>query len=188
MADPSPSWSQERYLAALRFAAERHEGQTVPGTSLPYLMHVTSVAMEVMGALGVESVSDPDTAVQCALLHDVVEDTPTTVEEVIARFGPTVAAGVDALSKRASAGPTKAERMADSLERIRLQPHEVWMVKLADRITNLQRPPAHWSQDKCTKYRAEAVTILEVLSPASPYLARRLQAKIRDYAPYTALA
>jgi (p)ppGpp synthase/HD superfamily hydrolase len=41
-------WSQDRYNAALRFAAEAHRAQTVPGTDLPYLMHLASVAMETI--------------------------------------------------------------------------------------------------------------------------------------------
>ncbi len=48
-------WTPEGYLEALRFAAEAHAGQTVPGTNLPYLLHVTSVAMEVIAALRTEA-------------------------------------------------------------------------------------------------------------------------------------
>jgi (p)ppGpp synthase/HD superfamily hydrolase len=172
-------WTPEGYLAALRFAAEAHAGQTVPGTRLPYLLHVTSVAMEVIGAVRLEAERDEELAVQCALLHDVVEDTPKTLEQVRAAFGSAVAAGVAALSKDAAL--PKGEQLEDSLRRIREQPAAVWMVKLADRITNLQPPPAHWSPEKIAGYREEAIVILRTLGDASTVLARRLSQKIDGY-------
>jgi (p)ppGpp synthase/HD superfamily hydrolase len=45
-------WSQEKYLAAWLFAAEAHGAQTVPGTALPYVVHVGAVAMEVTAPWG----------------------------------------------------------------------------------------------------------------------------------------
>ena len=72
--------------------------------------------------------------------------------------------------------------MADSLARIREQSHAVWKVKLADRITNLQRPPAHWTREKCMKYREEAREILAALGESSPVLAARLGDRIDNYA------
>jgi len=171
-------WSPERYLSAWNYAAARHGSQKVPGTELPYLAHIGAVAMEVMTALAQGSrVDDPDLAVQCALLHDVIEDTPATYAEVAARFGVAVADGVLALTKDKTL-PSKAEQMADSLACIRRQPREVWMVKLADRITNLQPPPAHWDDAKIAAYRAEARTILDALGGADGWLAARLQGKI----------
>lgn len=176
-------YSPDRYVAALRFAAERHAGQTVPGTALPYLLHVTSVAAELIATLPVPGI-DPDLAVTCALLHDTIEDTRTSHAELVQAFGKPVADGVQALSKSENEELSKAERMADSLRRIRLQPPEVWMVKLADRITNLAPPPAHWSADKRRAYRAEAVTIADALGSASPALDARIRARIASYAAY----
>jgi (p)ppGpp synthase/HD superfamily hydrolase len=74
--------------------------------------------------------------------------------------------------------------MADSLRRLRDQPREVQLVKLADRITNLAPPPAHWSADKRRAYRAEAVTIADTLGDASPTLQARLRARIAAYAAF----
>jgi len=179
----STPWNQDAYLSALRFAAEAHRGQTVPGTDgLPYLMHLTSVAMEVMGALQHETVSAPTLAVVCALLHDCIEDTDTTYDQVVEAFEKPVADGVLALSKD-DALP-KIERMTDSLQRIRAQPHEVWMVKLADRITNLQAPPAHWSMEKRRRYWREAGQIRDALGASSAYLRGRLEAKMTKYTVY----
>jgi len=184
-------WSQDAYIAAWRFAAEAHwsdsHRQCVPGTDLPYLLHVGMVAMEVIAALAREAGVDGDLAVQCALLHDTLEDTATEYDELVAAFGPAVADGVRALTKDPAIGADlpkpqrKARQMADSLERIRQQPKAVWMVKLADRITNLQPPPAHWSPEKVDAYRAEARTIHTALSGASPLLEARLAEKIAGY-------
>jgi len=151
----------------------------VPGTKLPYLLHVTTVAQEVAVALGVEPGHDGDLAICCALLHDTVEDCGVTVEELRGIFGPAVAAGVAALSKDPSLD--KSAAMVDSLDRIRRQPQEVWMVKLADRITNLQPAPAHWDSERRRAYRDEARVILDELGEASPWLAARLRAKIEGY-------
>ncbi len=175
-------WSPDGYGEALRFAAERHGEQRMPGTGWPYVVHLTAVAAEVMAALTREPFAAPDLAVQCALLHDTVEDTATTAAEVAARFGAAVAAGVVALSKDAAVA--KADRLADSLRRIRQQPPEVWIVKLADRVVNLERPPAPWTGDKRRAYRAEAGEILAALAAASPFLADRLRGRIARYADY----
>lgn len=170
---------QERYLAALHFAARAHQGQLYPGTELSYIMHLSFVAMEVLAAHPHEPDWDAGFAVQCALLHDVLEDTDRTRQQLADAFGDAVAAGVEALTK--SSALPKPQRMPDSLQRIRQQPREVWIVKLADRISNLQSPPPHWDAAKQAGYRDEAQTILDALGEASPYLAARLSLKIRAY-------
>jgi len=152
----------------------------VPGTELPYLMHLTSVAMETIAACAAEPALDADLAVTCALLHDSIEDAGVEQAEIANRFGAAVAAGVAALSKRPDL--PKPDAMRDSLARIRQQPHGVWAVKLADRITNLQPPPSHWTAAKIAGYRDEARLIHAELGGASPFLATRLLAKIEAYA------
>jgi len=166
-------------LRALRFAAEAHGAQTVTGTTLPYLWHVTLVTMEVIAALRVEAEHEQELAVQCALLHDVIEDTDRTEDQLRVAFGPAVASGVAALSKDKAL--PKDDRLPDSLRRIRAQPSEIWMVKLADRIVNLQPPPAHWDARKIAAYRDEAILIHNRLKEASPFLAERLRQKIEAY-------
>jgi (p)ppGpp synthase/HD superfamily hydrolase len=175
------TWNADAYLSALNFASKAHLGQTVPGTEEPYLRHVTTVAAEVMAAISQRTdVLDPDLAVQCALLHDVIEDTEVTDAELRAAFGDAVADGVAALTKDGSLG-SKEEKMKDSLQRIRKQPYEVWMVKLADRITNLQPPPAHWDEAKIDRYREEAKQIAIHLNASCKVLSNRLNAKIEAY-------
>ena len=182
-------WSQDVY--AYRFAAEAHwnsgNKQLVPGTDIPYLMHFSLVAMEVIAALEKEAGLDGNLAVQCALLHDTIEDTDVTYEQLVEKFGLAVANGVQALSKNESVGADlpkqqrKERPMADSLERVRKQPREIWMVKMADRITNLQPPPKHWTPEKVSRYREEASQIHQALKQGSQYLAARLEEKIDNY-------
>ena len=172
-------WNAETVILALRYAANVHNEQKVPGTPLPYLLHLGQVMTEIAAALQVEPAPDGELSILCAILHDTIEDTDVTRAEVAERFGEAVAAGVDALSKNPSM--SKGEGMADSLRRIREQPQAVWKVKLADRITNLQPPPTHWNREKAMRYRAEAEQILEALRDSSPVLAQRLQAKIDNY-------
>ncbi|HYU81459.1 MAG TPA: HD domain-containing protein [Candidatus Polarisedimenticolia bacterium] len=174
------TFSPERYIAALEFAAARHRTQLVPGTDLPYVVHVVSVAAELTAVLAESRVDWPDLAVQCALLHDTIEDTGTRYDEVAAAFGADVADGVAALSKNEAL--PKAERMADSLRRIRLQPREIWMVKLADRINNLSAPPAYWTAEKRVAYRDEAIEIANALGSASILLDSRIRERIVSYA------
>jgi len=172
-------FNQDLYLQAYRFAAEAHQGQTITGTDLPYIVHLGLVSMEVAVALTAAPDHDGDLAVQCALLHDTLEDTAVTYAEIQSRFGPKVADGVLALTKDLAL--PKEGQMADSLRRIRQQPPEVWLVKLADRICNLQPPPAHWTQARIAQYRAEALEIHRLLMDASDLLGGRLLAKAEAY-------
>jgi (p)ppGpp synthase/HD superfamily hydrolase len=141
---------------------------------------VVSVATEVIAALRAEPGRDEELAVACALLHDVVEDTTVELAELERTFGASVAAGVHALSKRKDV--PKSEQLSDSLRRIREQPKEIWMVKLADRVVNLTPPvPPAWSAEKKVQYRAQGQEILDALGDASTHLAARLRARIAAY-------
>lgn len=177
-----PTWNPDTTQKALRFAAQAHDGQLAPGSSLPYIVHPVLVCMEVMAALRLSPEHDGELAVCCALLHDVLEDTPVSYAALEAEFGAAVAAGVLALSKDPAL--PKAQQLPDSLKRIREQPGEIWLVKLADRISNLAPPPVYWSRDKRHDYREDAMLILDALGSASPYLAGRLREKITAYKAY----
>lgn len=135
--------------------------------------------MEVMAALAPDSVADPDLAVACALLHDTVEDTEVSPDELEQSFGARVADGVVALSKNKLL--RKSEAMNDSLERILRQPREVAIVKLADRVVNMEPPPKHWSGTKRQAYLAQAAEILRRLGSASATLSARLTEKMARY-------
>jgi (p)ppGpp synthase/HD superfamily hydrolase len=178
------TWSPDVFARAWHFASLCHAGQTYAGPeegqTFDYLTHVGSVAVELIWALQTAPDANGDLAIQCAVLHDVIEDTEATYDLVAENFGKAVADGVMALSKD-PALPTKAEQMADSLRRIRQQPQEVWMVKMADRITNLDPPPHYWNGPKIKAYRQEAIAIYDALHTANATLANRLQEKIERY-------
>lgn len=182
MKDETSTWSQDLYIKAYRFAADKHIGQLVPGTDWSYLAHLSMVTMEVMSALNHESRMDGNLAIQAAILHDTIEDTDTTYEELKSEFGQHVADGVLSLTKDISV--EKQNQMKDSLKRIKLQPKEIWMVKMADRITNLQPPPSYWTAEKKRKYMEQAQLIWDELRFGNAYLAKRLNEKILNYEAY----
>lgn len=139
----------------------------------------SGASVEVLATLALDDVASPDLAVACALLHDTVEDTETTTDEIAEAFGVAVADGVRALSKDKAV--PKADQMADSLRRIQEQPREIWIVKLADRAVNMEPAPTTWSMEKRRNYQRQATTIVEQLGSASPSLAARLREKIARY-------
>ncbi len=89
---------QEKYQKAIKFAGEKHKNQKVPGTESYYLLHLSNVAMEILIASNNENF-DTEFALQLALLHDTIEDTETTFEEIKEQFGEKVAYSVLALTK-----------------------------------------------------------------------------------------
>ena len=175
---------QTLYQQAIKFASAKHleKGQKVPGTNLPYDVHISNVAMEVLIAGFNTPNFDLGFAVQVALLHDTIEDTATDFEELNSKFGFEVAKAVSALSKNETL--PKEQRMKDCLIRIKKLQPEVWAIKLADRITNLQPPPPDWGKEKRIKYQEEARLILSELGSGNEYLAKRLEAKIEQYGSY----
>ncbi len=178
------TWNPDKYIDAWNFSSVVHNGQLVPGTQNPYINHIGLVTMEAMTAVAnSDNINNPDLLIQCALLHDTIEDTECTYETIKHEFDTEVADGVLALTKDANL-PTKVERMKDSIARIKKQPTEVWMVKLCDRITNLQPPPKHWNKNKIKAYLGEAKLILESLGKANDYLADRLEIKIDNYVDF----
>lgn len=183
----SSYWDQDIYIKAWDFATIAHGHQTLKvskeGLVMPYINHIGRVAMEVMSALEETPNLDGDLALQCAILHDTIEDTDVGFQQLEQEFGNSVAVGVLALSKDETKG-TKMEQMQDSIARIKLCSKEVWMVKLADRITNLGSPPHHWSKEKIRAYREEAIFIHQELREASQYLANRLEKRIDQYLNY----
>lgn len=173
---------QSLYQTAIKFAAEKHGRQKVKGSQNPYVVHLSNVAMEIFMAAEHTPDFNLSLAIQAALLHDIIEDTKTNREEIEELFGKEVADAVWALTKDKSL--PKTQRITDSLAKIKLQPKEVWAVKLADRITNLQPPPHYWSKDHISVYREESKVILHELREGNSYLANRLAGKIEVYAMY----
>ncbi|NMC37770.1 MAG: bifunctional (p)ppGpp synthetase/guanosine-3',5'-bis(diphosphate) 3'-pyrophosphohydrolase [Bacteroidales bacterium] len=175
---------QTLYQEAIRFAADRHleNNQTVKGTRLPYVVHLSNVAMEIFVAAMYTPDLDLGFSVQVALLHDTIEDTSTTFAEISERFGEDIAVAVLALSKDEKLPRDK--QIPDSLERIKGLRKEVYAVKLADRITNLQPPPSDWDRFTLIRYRDDSRLILEAMKEGNRYLAERLKTKIDEYSKY----
>ena len=178
----NPKDIQAAYQRAIRFAGERHGDQKMPSSNASYLVHLSNVAMEVILAERHTPAFDLEFAVQVALLHDVIEDTSTSREEIESSFSKDVADAVQALTKDESL-PAE-DQIPDSLKRIKTLRHEVWAVKLADRISNMQKPPSSWSQEKRRNYREVAALILEELRGGNAYLESRLERLIEDYAVF----
>ena len=120
---------------AYQFARERHEGQT-RDSGEPYMVHPLMVA-RILAEMRLDVVG-----METGLLHDVVEDTSVTVEEVRERFGDEVARCVDGVTKLSKLDFFSAEdRQAESFRKMLLAMVEdirVIMVKLADRIHNMR--------------------------------------------------
>jgi (p)ppGpp synthase/HD superfamily hydrolase len=175
-------WDPDLFKRALDFAARAHGEQKVPGNGFPYVVHLVKVAAEVLHACAGDPSLDADLALVCALGHDSLEDAGVTYEALAEEFGVAAANGVRALTKDESL--PKPARMADSLRRIRQEPREVWLVKLADRVTNLEPPPPGWSLEKRRVYLTEAGEIHAALEEAHSALAARLMQKMREYEAY----
>ncbi len=173
--------TQTLYQKAIKFATSKHleKEQKVPGTDLPYVVHLSNVAMEILIASSHTDNFNLGFAVQVALLHDTIEDTSATFDELKNIFGVEIANAVSALTKNESL--PKENQMQDCLQRIKKLQKEVWAVKLADRITNLQPAPSHWDKEKKINYKNEARTILNELQYGNNFLAIRLNTSIELY-------
>jgi (p)ppGpp synthase/HD superfamily hydrolase len=175
---------QTLYQETIKYATAKHleKEQKVPGTDLPYVVHLSNVTMEVIVAAFNTEKFDLGFAIQVALLHDTIEDTSADFGELEGRFGVKIAEAVSALTKNKDL--PKEQQMMDCLVRIKKLQPEVSAIKLADRITNLQQPPVHWDREKRIKYQKEARVILSELKEGNSFLANRLESKIEEYGKY----
>lgn len=147
---------------AIQFAAKKHYGQFRKETEpLPYITHLFSVALLVAedGA--------NDNSVIAALLHDTLEDTDTTPDEIGKEFGRTVRKLVEAVSepKRGASGETLAwhERKEAYFRQLKTAPEDALVIMAADKIDNIE--------SKITAFEAEGPHIFKRWSqPTSEYL------------------
>jgi hypothetical protein len=116
---------------ALRFAAVRHDGQYRKGTNIPYLTHPVAVSMLLVGD------RQPTQVVVAGLLHDLIEDTLTTPEEIEKRFGKEVKRLVEAVSE-----PGKhlswEERKRMTIQHVHLMHYDEVALLAADKLHNLR--------------------------------------------------
>ncbi len=175
-------WNRELYLKAARFACEAHAEQRIKDSPANYSLHLSSVCMETLAAWHEMPDFDIDLALQVAWLHDTLEDTAATEDAIRADFGDAVLDCVRALTKDESLPHEK--RMPDVLERLASVLREASIVKLADRVTNLQKPPSSWTKAKRAQYLEEARTIRDSIGGMHPILGSRLDLRIEQYAQY----
>lgn len=157
-----------RIAGAFDFAARAHTGQTRKGAAAePYINHVADVAAR----LARSPRADADTVV-AAILHDVVEDTEHTIEEVEAQFGPVVAGYVRELTDDKSL--PKEERKRRQVEEAPRKSDGAKRIKLADKASNLaalaDSPPHRWDSDRRRDYLAWAREVAAGLRGVDPAL------------------
>jgi guanosine-3',5'-bis(diphosphate) 3'-pyrophosphohydrolase len=130
-----PADQIERIMQAYEFGAEAHQGQTRMSGE-PFINHPVAVARELA-----DMHMDADT-ISAAILHDVVEDTDVTCDDIEERFGTEIATLVDGVSKLDQIQfNSRAEAQAESFRKMMLAMIEdirVILVKLADRLHNMQ--------------------------------------------------
>ena len=152
--------------SAYEMAKVAHEGQT-RRSGEPYIMHPIAVAM-ILVDLGMDT-----ECIAAALLHDVVEDTPVSSEEVEKRFGKDVALLVEGVTKLGQIPfSSREEQQAENVRKMLLamaQDVRVIIIKLADRLHNMRTLGAMPGQ----KQRDKALETMEVYAP----LAHRLGMK-----------
>ncbi len=156
-------------LRALAFAAHKHRDQRRKDVAAsPYINHPIALADVLVNEGGIEEVE-----VLCAaLLHDTIEDTDTTRDEVAGAFGERVAAIVAEVTDDKTLA--KAERKEAQVEHAAHISREAKLVKLADKICNLRdvvaHPPAGWSLERRREYFDWAKRVVDRLRGAHPGL------------------
>ena len=139
------------FAKAVAFAADKHRNQRrKDAEASPYINHPIALANVLANEGGVEDV----TVLCAAVLHDTIEDTETTSEELQAIFGPKVASVVMEVTDDKS-----LEKSLRKQRQVEHAPHistEAKLVKLADKISNLRdiiaSPPADWSAERKQAY------------------------------------
>lgn len=121
---------------AIEFAMVKHAGQVRKGTSIPYFTHVME-AMEIVSRM-----TEDEELRAAAVLHDTLEDTKTTKEELVEAFGQRVAdlVAVESEDKRKERpeGETWLIRKTETIEHLREADTEIRMLALGDKLSNIR--------------------------------------------------
>lgn len=159
-------------LKAVAFAAGKHRDQRrKDAEAAPYINHPIALA-QVLWTEG--QVRDP-TVIAAALLHDTIEDTDTTLEELKGAFGQEIAEVVEEVTdvkwlKKRSRKKLQVARASRASQRAKL-------VKLADKICNLRdiiaSPPAGWSLARQREYFDWAKTVIDQVRGTNARLERK---------------
>ena len=171
---------------ALQFAARKHHGHfRAEAEPLPHITHLFSVAL-LVAEDGVE-----DDVVCAALLHDTLEDTDTTREELVAAFGESVAALVEHVSEKGE-GSWREKKVA-YLKHLEKAPEDALLIAIADKIDNIESKleayekegPAlfeRWKRPQADYlwYHGEAARIAHTRLPEHRLTCRLLEAHARE--------
>lgn len=154
-------------LRAIDFAARKHIHQRRKNAeAAPYINHPIGVALLLQEVGGI---TEEDVLV-AAVLHDTVEDTKTTLEEIEANFGPRVRSIVAEVTDDKS--DSKIKRKLDQVANAPHKSHEAKLVKMADKLYNLRdlqsAPPTGWSKAVVLGYFAWAYEVYVGLLYTSP--------------------
>lgn len=145
---------------AFFLAKEAHKGVRRKSGE-PYIIHPIAVAKIVIEEIGLGVKS-----VVAALLHDVVEDTAYTVEEIGLMFGPKIATMVDGLTKMAGVFNTETSQQAEYFRKVLLTLSDdvrVILIKIADRLHNM-RTLGSMPPDKQIKITSETIYLFAPLA------------------------
>lgn len=166
-------------LAAVRFAAHKHSCQRrKDADATPYINHPIAVA-EVLTRIG--GVTELAT-LQAALLHDTLEDTQTTTQELDERFGQEVGLLVEELTDDKSLAKQERKRL-----QIEHAPHasvRAQQIKLADKICNLAdltpTQPVGWPVQRKRDYLDWAERVVDGCRGCNPQLEREFDAVLKE--------
>ena len=162
-------------IRALEFAAHKHRDQRRKDREAsPYINHPITL-LSILANEG--SVTDVN-ALAAALLHDTLEDTETTEDELRQLFGDTITDIV--LEVTDDKTLPKAQRKQEQIVNAARASYPARLVKLADKIANLrdvlQTPPASWSIERKRDYFAWSNQVLDGLRGTHPELERSFDA------------
>lgn len=172
--DDEKSYDLSKIISAYELAAKAHTGQ-VRSSGEPYITHPLAVSF-ILLELGM----DTDT-ICAAMLHDVVEDTDITLEEVKKLFGQDVAMLVDGVTKLGKIPLfTKEEQQAENVRKILLamsQDIRVILIKLCDRLHNMRT--LHYRP--ANKQRNTALETMNIYAPIAHRLGvRTIKEELED--------
>ena len=159
----------KQLITALAFAADKHKNQRrKDADASPYINHPIALANLLLNEAGVED----QRVLIAAVLHDTIEDTDTTEQELVRHFGKDVADIV--LEVTDDKALPKAERKRLQIEHAAHISRRAKLVKLADKICNLRditaSPPAGWSVDRKREYFDWAKSVVDELRGVHPGL------------------
>lgn len=151
-----------RVISAISFAADKHRNQRRKDIEAsPYINHPIALANILANEAGIED----EKVLVAAILHDTIEDTETTTQELADLFGDDVTAIVLEVTDDKSL--PKAERKRLQVEHAPTISRRAKLVKLADKIANLRdiaaNPPADWPLQRQQEYFDWAKAVVDGL-------------------------